>query len=429
MKIAMLCHSSLGGSGAVASALSKALVERGHIVHVISDHVPYSLRSELIGPLDIVAETATSAFELGVTNLTRLERIIARTGRVVTRPIRRILGLIGSKSQLLFHPVEAIDYPLFSNQLLTLTAASALVHLLAKEKIDVIHAHYAIPFGLSALLARTHYPTVPIVLTVHGTDISVLGQEAAAQPMVVSALRGASMVTAVSSVLADEAAALAGIQVPTVIGNFVDLSLHHPLPNEARLAARKKFASPEEAILVHASNFREVKRPLDLIEILEKVRVVRPARLLLAGDGPLIPDLKRLVREKHLQGHVDFLGPVSDLERILAISDVFLLPSSSESFGLAAAESLSCGTPVVASRVGGIPEMLGETLAGGLHEVGDTTTAASNVLSILERPENDRVALRAAARGHAEQHFSADRPVEQYLAAYRSVQKDPLNLA
>lgn len=423
MKIAMLCHSSLGGSGAVAAALSKELVARGHEVHIVSDHVPFSLRNELVGPIDRVVETAASAYEQGVSRISKLERLLAKTGRMVVRPVLGLIESFWPTSRLHFHQVEKIDYPLFAGQLLTLTAASALVHLLNREKIDVIHAHYAIPFGLSALLARTHRPKTPIVLTVHGTDIAVLGRDGSVEPMVVSALRGADKVTAVSAALAADAAIVGGISPPEVIGNFVDLETFQPLSKEQRLLKRRTFARPEEALLVHASNFREVKRPMDLVSILESIRLTRPARLLMVGDGPLIPQVKQIVRERRLQNFVQFLGPVRDIERVLQVADVFLLPSESESFGLAAAESLACGTPVVASRVGGIPEMVGENFADFLHEVGDTTTAAGIVVSLLLLSDDEREVVRAKCRARAEHTLSPQRPIDQYLNVYASVMK------
>jgi N-acetyl-alpha-D-glucosaminyl L-malate synthase BshA len=423
MKIAMLCHSSLGGSGAVAVALSRELVARGHEVHIVSDHVPFSLRNELVGPIDRVVETAMSAYEQGVSRISKLERFLAKTGRVVVWPVLGLIESLRPKSRLHFHQVEKIDYPLFAGQLLTLTAASALVHLLNREKIDVIHAHYAIPFGLSALLARTHRPKTPIVLTVHGTDIAVLGRDASVEPMVVSALRGADKVTAVSAALAADAAMVGGIPLPEVIGNFVDLEIFQPLPREQRMLKRRTFARPEEGLLVHASNFREVKRPIDLVSILESIRLTRPARLLLVGDGPLIPQLKQMVRDRGLQPYVQFLGSVQNIERVLQVADVFLLPSGSESFGLAAAESLACGTPVVATRVGGIPEMVGGQFADLLYEAGDTSTAANIALSILLLSDDEREVLRAKCRSHAERTLSPKRPIDQYLAAYASVIK------
>jgi N-acetyl-alpha-D-glucosaminyl L-malate synthase BshA len=423
MKIAMLCHSSLGGSGAVAAALSKELVARGHEVHIVSDHVPFSLRTELVGPIDRVIETASSAYERSITRVSRAERFLARTGRAIAQPVLSLIKSLWPTSRLYFHQVEKIDYPLFAGQLLTLTAASALVHLLNREKIDIIHAHYAIPFGLSALLARTHRPKTPIVLTVHGTDISVLGRDASVGPMVVSALRGANKVTAVSAALAADAAVVGGIPLPEVIGNFVDLNTFRPLPKEQRMLKRRTFARPGEELVVHASNFREVKRPVDLVSIFESIRLTRPARLLLVGDGPLIPQLKQVVRERGLQPFVEFLGPVQNIERVLQVADVFLLPSESESFGLAAAEALACGTPVVASRVGGIPEMIGDQFAGFLHEVGDTSTAASITASLFLLSDDEREALRAKCRAHAEQTLSPKRPIDQYLAIYASAMR------
>ena len=186
---------------------------------------------------------------------------------------------------------------------------------------------------------------------------------------------------------------------------------------------RRAFARPDEALLVHASNFREVKRPMDLVSILESILLIRPTRLLLVGDGPLIPQLKQMIRDRGLQKHVQFLGPVQNIERVLQVADVFLLPSESESFGLAAAESLACGTPVVASRVGGIPEMMGEQFADRLYEAGDTSTAAGIAISILLLSDDERDALRAKCRAHAEQTLSPKRPIDQYLDAYASVMK------
>ncbi len=423
MKIAMLCHSSLGGSGAVASALSKELVARGHEVHIVSDHVPFSLRSDLIGPIDRVLETAANAYEQGISRISKLESFLAKTGRIVVRPLLGFIESFRPKSLMHYHQVEKIDYPLFEGQLLTLTAASALVHLLNREKIDVIHAHYAIPFGLSALLARTHRPKTPIVLTVHGTDIAVLGRDASVEPMVVSALQGADKVTAVSAALAEDAAMVGGISPPEVIGNFVDLETFYPLPREQRMLKRRAFARPDEALLVHASNFREVKRPFDLVSILESVRLALPARLLLIGDGPLVPQLKDMIRERGLQKFVQFLGPVQNIEHILQVGDLFLLPSESESFGLAAAESLACGTPVVASRVGGVPEMVGDMFAGLLYEVGDTNTAANIAVSLLLPSDDDRDALRAMCREHAESTLAPKQRIDQYLNVYASVLK------
>ena len=411
----------MGGSGAVASAVSRELVARGHTVHIVSDSVPYALRGELVGPIDRVTEAASSVLDRGASKLSDIERLFFRVGKTLVRPALNLYERVRPRSGLHYHQVEKVDYPLFANQLLTLTAASALVHLLGREKIDVIHAHYAIPFGLSALLARTHQPKTPIVLTVHGTDISWLGRDSSVAPMVISALRGVEKVTAVSTQLAEDAVALAGIPRPEVIGNFVDLKRFVPLVDEQRIALRGRYARPDEALLVHASNYREVKRPADLLMILEAVRKVRPARLLLVGEGPLIPQLKDLARDRGLLSAVRFLGPVQKVEDFLQVADLFLLPSAAESFGLAAAESLACGTPVVASRVGGVPEMMGPQFARHLHEVGDIEGAANIAVGLLGLSDRDVGNLRASSRSHAEQTLAPERPIDQYLATYASV--------
>ncbi len=418
MKIAMLCHASMGGSGAVASAVSQALVKRGHEVFIVAKQVPYSLRSELVGPLDYITETASSALEFGGRGFSWLEHGLFDSVRRILEPIRRRLQFKRVASKLHFQAVGEIDYPLFKNQLLTLTTASTLVHLLAKEKIDVIHAHYAIPFGLSALLAQMHYPSIPVILTVHGTDISVLSGQRAISPMVVSALRGANVVTAVSNWLAGSAMSVGGIPSPRVIGNFVDLEFFRPMTAEVRQRNRQRWTRDGEALLVHASNFREVKRPLDTLDILEGVRQERPARLLLVGDGPLLAEVQRAARKRGLSKQIEFLGSVRDMPRILGSADVFLLPSATESFGLAAAEALACGTTVVASDVGGVPEMLAGCVASRVHAVADTTAATRSVLELLEALDREGHQLRAAARSFAEEAFAEARVVDQYLAAY-----------
>lgn len=384
----------------MASALAGQLAARGHRVHLIADEVPFSIRGALgEAPSD----------PPGRPRLGRIRSAVRRAVGLAERP---------PASGIRFHAVDGIDYPLFDERLSTLTTGSALSNLLDRERIDVVHAHYAIPFGVSALLAQLRHPEVPVVVTLHGTDVSVLGHLPSLHPMLGAALEAADAVTAVSAALADEAVATVGGVRPTVVPNFVDLDRFHPASERARRRRRRRFADDAEALLIHASNFREVKRPLDLVAILERVRRSRPTRLVLLGDGPLLEATRRDAEARGLGSHVRTLGPHPDPSRVLGLADLFLLPSATESFGLAAAEALACGTPVVASATGGLPETLGDTIAARTHAVGDVDGAAGAAVELLAAIDDPATDERRAARRHAEDRFAPSRHVDAYLEVY-----------
>lgn len=372
MKIGITCYPTYGGSGVVATELGKALAERGHEVHFISYALPMRLDS--------------------------------------------------FHDNIFYHEVDIPNYPLFEFQLYSLALAGKMVDVIRYEKLDVLHVHYAIPHAVSGYMAKQiikdEVPT-KLVTTLHGTDITLIGLEPSFLPLVKFSIEQSDAVTSVSRFLREKTLTNFNIKSSDieVIPNFIDTHLYK---RQESCRLKQQFAPNGEKILMHISNFREVKRVPDTVKILHEVKKHVPAKLILVGDGPQRSETEHLARELDLAEHVRFLGKQSALPEILSAADIFLLPSQSESFGLAALEAMSCSIPVVATSAGGIPEVVSHGETGYVAEIGDTQRMAKYVVDLLSNPKKyDRFA--EASRAKAEREFNADMLIPQYEALYERV--------
>ena len=367
MKIGITCYPTYGGSGVVATELGKELAARGHDVHFIS----YAL------------------------------------------PIRLTMN-----DRIYFHEVEVLTYPLFEYPPYDLVLATKMAEVMTRFDLDILHVHYAIPHSISAYLAKMmlNERVVPFVTTLHGTDITLVGNDRSYLPITRFGIERSDAVTAVSEYLKRRTIEEFQVQREvTVIPNFVDCDLYKR-SNDKSL--RQKFAAPDEGILIHISNFRPLKRVEDVIETFSLVHKKRKSRLLMVGDGPDRPKAEWLAKTHGIADDVLFLGKQSDMSQVLSIADILLLPSELESFGLVALEAMACEVPVVASRVGGIPEVVNEGTDGFLFDVGDVSSMAEGCLTILNDPQR-RAAMGQAAREHARRDYSSSKIVQLYENLYR----------
>ncbi|MTI96384.1 MAG: N-acetyl-alpha-D-glucosaminyl L-malate synthase BshA [Firmicutes bacterium] len=365
MKIGILCYPTYGGSGVVATELGKELARRGHIVHFINSQLPVRLDGD------------------------------------------------GFSDKIFFHEVSVPNYPLFSHPPYTLALAGRVVQVIKEQGLDLIHAHYAVPHSLVAVLAREISGQARVVTTLHGTDITLVGTEPSFLDVTRYAIEASDCVTAVSASLARDTRELLAVnkEVHTVY-NFVNPDIYRPVPP----AIREVYVGEGEHLLIHISNFRPVKRVPDVIEVFARVRESVPAVLLLVGDGPQHCHALAKARELGVSEHVCFLGQQREVVPLLSASDVMLLPSEQESFGLAALEAMACGVPVVASTAGGLPEVVADGIGGRLLPVGDTRGMAAATLEILGNPRRWREGALERA-----QNFSSTRWVAEYEALYRQV--------
>ena len=372
MKIGITCYPTYGGSGAVATHLGLELAERGHEVHFISYDQPFRL----------------AHFH---------ERIF-------------------------FHEVEMEDYPLFKHPPYALALAVALHDAVRKHELDLVHVHYAIPHATSAWVACEMLKgerDLKIVTTLHGTDITLVGLHPSFQAITQFSILRSHGLTAVSDFLKRET--VRDFSVPEsrieVVPNFVDTRIYRPGLEPCH---RATLAPDGEKIVMHISNFRPVKRVEDVVEIFARVLGEIPSRLVLVGDGPDLPRARVKVEELGIRDRVVFLGEYTPVQELLSCSDLFLLPSMSESFGLAALEAMACGSPVVASRVGGLPEVIMDGETGYLCEAGDIDEMAAASIKILS-DDKHRKELSDAGRAFAVKHFSSECIVPQYEEYYRRI--------
>jgi len=366
MKIGITCYPTYGGSGVVATELGKELANRGHDVHFIS----YAL------------------------------------------PIRLTMG-----DRVHFHEVEVLTYPLFEYPPYDLVLATKMAEVMTRFDLDILHVHYAIPHSISAYLAKMMLSdrVVPFVTTLHGTDITLVGNDRSYLPITRFGIEKSDAVTAVSEYLRQRTVQEFQIERHVeVVPNFVDCDVYGRATDRT---LRKKFASDEEGILIHISNFRPVKRVEDVLGIFARVRKQLKARLLMVGEGPERPKAEWLARTHGVSNDVIFVGKQSDMSDLLAISDVLLLPSELESFGLVALEAMACEVPVIATNVGGIPEVVRDGIDGFLHAVGDIDAMAQRCLSILADADLRRN-LGRAARDRATREFCASKIVLRYEDLY-----------
>ena len=336
MKIGIVCYPTFGGSGVVATELGKALADNGHQVHFITYSQP--------ARLDFFSEN------------------------------------------LYYHEVSVSKYPLFDYPPYELALASKLVDVVRFEKLDLLHVHYAIPHASAAYMAKQILATygihIPVVTTLHGTDITLVGKDPTYKPVVTFSINQSDGVTAVSQNLKDDTYKHFDIQNDIrVIPNFIDLNR---FSLKAKDHFKKAIAPNNERIIIHTSNFRKVKRTQDVIRIFEKVLKVVPSKLLMVGDGPDRVYSEQLCRDLEISENVRFLGKQDAVEEILSVSDLFIMPSESESFGLAALEAMACKVPVITSNAGGLPELNVEGVTGFMDKVGDIDSMAGHAIHILE---------------------------------------------
>jgi N-acetyl-alpha-D-glucosaminyl L-malate synthase BshA len=366
MKIGITCYPTYGGSGVVATELGKELASRGHDVHFISYALPI--------------------------RLTMTDRIF-------------------------FHEVEVLSYPLFEYPPYDLVLATKMAEVVARYDLDILHVHYAIPHSISAYLAKMMLSDrkIPFVTTLHGTDITLVGNDRSYLPITRFGIEQSDAVTAVSQYLRRRTIEEFQIQRPiTIVPNFVNCDVYRRSPDEA---LRAKYATPEEGILIHISNFRPVKRIEDVIAIFANVRKSTSCKLLMVGDGPERPKAEWLATTHGVAEDVFFLGKQNEMAPFLSIADILLLPSDHESFGLVALEAMACEVPVIATRVGGIPEVVADGEDGHLFELGNVEGMAESCLEILRDPQI-RLQMGRAARAHATRDFCASKIVLHYEDLY-----------
>lgn len=314
-----------------------------------------------------------------------------------------------------YHQVSSFAYALFEQPYPELAAANTLTEVILEHGVTLSHAHYAIPHATAAIHAKSITGRSRVVTTLHGTDVTLVGAEPAFRHTTRHAIERSDHVTAVSHFLAEQTREVFGVDREIeVIHNFVDAERFVRV-TDPRVRAR--FAHPDEALLVHVSNFRPVKRVEDVVQVFARVASEMPARLLMIGDGPERPRAFELAGQLGVIGRTQFLGSFPDVQTVLGISDLFLLPSSNESFGLAALEAMSCEVPVVAARAGGIPEVVEEGVTGFLAPVGDVDAMADAALRVL-RDRDLYLGMGRAARQAALTRFHPDRIVPKYLASY-----------
>ncbi|MDG1380987.1 MAG: N-acetyl-alpha-D-glucosaminyl L-malate synthase BshA, partial [Flavobacteriales bacterium] len=319
-----------------------------------------------------------------------------------------------------YHEVRISKYPLFDYPPYELVLASKMVEVARQQKLDLLHVHYAIPHASSAYTAKRILEAsglhLPVITTLHGTDITLLGKDPSFEPVISFAINQSDAVTAVSSSLRSDTYKLFGINADIeVIPNFICPSHFMNLDGTHH---RDDFAQADEALICHISNFRPVKRIPDVIQTFAKIAAARPARLMMVGDGPDRPAAERLARELGVAEHVAFLGKLKNPLEALAIADLFLLPSESESFGLSALEAMACGVPVVATEAGGLPEVIRHGVSGMLAPIGDVETMAKHALFLLDPANLSRFREQAKDRASA---FDIRKVLPTYLAAYARI--------
>ena len=374
MNIGIICYASVGGSGIIATELGKQLAVRGHRVHILSTDTPVRLGDYVPG--------------------------------------------------LAFHRVETPNYPLFREPQYVLSLANKIVDVARGERLDVVHAHYAIPHAAAAYFARQiltsrRFPVAPAVITtLHGTDITLLGSDRSYSEIVAFGIEQSDGVTAVSASLKADTYRELGVSADIrVIPNFIDTEANQRIEASA---IRRRLAPGGEKLVIHVSNFRPVKRVNAVIDVFARVRRMVPCRLLMVGDGPDLNEATRLAETLKLGDAVQFLGEQDRVVPLLSASDVFLLPSVQESFGLAALEAMTCEVPVVASKVGGLPEVIDHGVTGMLHAPDDFDGMAQSVAHLL-LDDRRRRQFGAAARKVARDRYSDTAIVPMYEAYYEEV--------
>ena len=376
MRIGITCYPTYGGSGVVATELGIELAALGHQVHFISYSQPFRLS--------------------------------------------------GRDEGIYYHEVPVSSYPLFEFPPYDLALASRMAEVAEFNELDLLHVHYAIPHSVSALLARQMLAAkgrrLPFVTTLHGTDITLVGLDRSYLPITRYAIQESDGVTSISNYLKEKTVEDFGVtRGIEVVTNFVNCDVYTPIADESRRSvARSRLARPEEAILMHLSNFRPVKRVVDVVRIFAQVVRQVPAQLVLVGDGPDRSAAEWLAHDLGIHSKIHFMGKQERVNELLPLADILLMPSELESFGLAALEAMACKVPSVATRVGGVPELIDDGETGLLYPVGDIDGMALGTLSLLK--DRDRLAaMRDAGRKTAQKRFCSSLVVPQYVRYYEAV--------
>jgi N-acetyl-alpha-D-glucosaminyl L-malate synthase BshA len=332
----------------------------------------------------------------------------------------------GRETGIFYHEVPVSNYPLFEFPPYDLALASRMAEVAEYYHLDLLHVHYAIPHSVSALLARQMLAErgkrLPFVTTLHGTDITLVGMDRSYLPITQYAIQQSDGVTSISSYLKEVTETNFGITRPIeVVHNFVNCDVYKPYEDaEARAQARSKFANSDEFLFMHLSNFRPVKRIADVVQIFARVAKQLPARLVLIGDGPDRSTAEWLAHSLGIHDRIHFLGKQDRVNELLPLADLMLMPSEMESFGLAALEAMACQTPAIATRVGGVPELITDSVDGLLFPVGDVEAMAAASISLLSDAERHQ-AMRKAARKTAQDRFCSTRILPRYIAFYESL--------
>ncbi|ADQ16361.1 N-acetyl-alpha-D-glucosaminyl L-malate synthase BshA [Leadbetterella byssophila] len=370
MKIGIVCYPTFGGSGVVATELGKALAQKGHQIHFITYAQPIRL--------DFFSEN------------------------------------------IWYHEVNINSYPLFQYPPYESALAGKMVDVVKYEKLDLLHVHYAIPHATSAFLAKQILQQegldIPVITTLHGTDITIVGKDPSLRPVITFSINASDGVTSVSEDLKKETLSAFNIEKEIkVIYNFVDLTRFYKQEKEHF----KRFICPNgEKLLVHASNFRKVKRIGDVIRVFAGIREKVPSKLLLIGDGEERPNMEILVRQLGIAEDVRFIGKLEAIEEVLSVADLFIMPSEKESFGLAALEAMACQVPVISSNTGGLGELNINGVTGFLSNIGDIEDMVQKSLFILDDNQLEGFKQRALERA---KEFDMNRVVSQYEAYYQEI--------
>lgn len=370
MKIGITCYPVVGGSGIVATELGMLLAARGHQVHFISYQLPF-----------------------------RLDQF---------------------RENVFFHQVDVSSYPLFKYPPYTLSLAAKMADVVCRWKLDLLHVHYAIPHATAAFLAKQIAGDckIKVVTTLHGTDITLVGSERSFFEITKFSVEISDGITTVSEALRRQTVEMFDTRKPiAVIPNFVDVNDFKP---GVRHCSRRTFAGEDEMIMMHASNFRPVKRIPDVIEIFRRVREKVKTKLVLVGDGPEMSLAEHLIGQHGLNDEVMLLGNQDSIGTILPVADLFVLPSQTESFGLSALEAMSCGVPALVSDTGGLPELVTNGVDGFLCPVGDVGAMSEAAIGLLSN-KSRLATMKEAARNTAVTRFSADRMVPMYEDYYLRV--------
>ena len=371
MRIGIVCYPTYGGSGVVATELGKNLATRGHEVHFIAYAIPYRLNEYY--------------------------------------------------ENIFYHEVKILDYPLFEYPPYSLALASKMAEIARYQNLDILHVHYAIPHAISAYLAKEmikdHHP-IKIITTLHGTDITLVGRDPSFLEVTRFSIEQSDAVTAVSQYLRDKTVEFFNVKKEIeVIYNFIE---EQPDQKKKCDELRLRIAPQGERIISHLSNFRPVKRVEDVIEVAHKILQKMPIKVMMIGDGPERSKAEARARELNISEHVQFLGKQDNVYLLLSSSDIFIMPSNLESFGLAALEAMVCGVPCITSNAGGLVELVKDGISGFTTEVGDVEKMAEYALWILTEP-NLLSKLSDSSREYALTNFHVDKIIPQYIDLYQKV--------